>query len=1008
MVKDGAGGRWRVFLSSTFFELKEYRRAVRDRCREEFSDKIKLIALDDDEYSRISLNAEVLSVGKLKTCDLVLLLIGRGLGSRTSEGHSYTEEEIRAAKRDGIRVIAFMLDDGAEELGPGASAQETGPGDREWWDQERERQFYLGVGAHSKIVSQPEVTLSNPSQLAEEVARKLGEWLEYHARPHRLRGTSDPDRPFVDREEPYRQLKRRVLAERVLRDGVLPGLISVVSGPSGTGKSTLTEALRADHDVARVYPAPMIELSVDLAFRSPAELFRAQLDQELAERSSPGARCLLVVTMSSVPDQKMSADEARSRIQKFLGNSFPNKDLLHQRCTTIFEVPQVRAVESICRYFGLTAAQAHIAVPDLSPQAALDLLFVQGGMHYDCAECMNLGRAVARAAGNWPPLLTLCARSFSLKQEHDQHEYLRHSGQAFNELLPDDEQMYQTFKGQMNLLTKEAQLLLSAAGVLLPGPFSFSESLIQAASGLEKKAVKRALDALVDHGYVKRAERARSDGGTEREFTIHPFFWVFLRRQHEVALSAGGPAGQQTTELHTSAFGWLDHEVDLKVENDLTYRGWFELESPERQGLISNWVYQLARLDDRRKAAEELARIFLKAQWWWGCYLPFSFCDLLCELGASALDWSAREDDDDLSVVTQAIGVIYQNYPPEGEFDKRLKAADARTAWTRTKEALLRIARQLEIPVDDDVAAVRCRALKGAASADPRRAKARDQIALFLHQFLSECEQCFRGETVIDDRALREVERHSKSALAIAEHQKDEWDQHWIWADLAAAEVEAARARHRSPKAFRRTEAACLEKAQEHAQKGLRLARKLGKNDVDLDFEVISVCEWLKGDIDWLRGARETAAGHYARAIHYAHCFEVWPEHQPDRYTRTFEREQRWLVSTRLLELADAAGDDPALRTVTGRIAEFLGSDPSSAGERVTRVAARGKWKEEPGTAVDELFLPYRLPPEIELERRNDTEKRMVDKFRSDAVEMIRSTERRYPDLISLPDKLGP
>jgi hypothetical protein len=34
----------------------------------------------------------------------------------------------------------------------------------------------------------------------------------------------------------------------------------------------------------------------------------------------------------------------------------------------------------------------------------------------------------------------------------------------------------------------------------------------------------------------------------------------------------------------------------LKVENDLTYRGWFELESPERQGLISNWVYQLARL----------------------------------------------------------------------------------------------------------------------------------------------------------------------------------------------------------------------------------------------------------------------------------------------------------------------------------------------------------------------------------------------------------------------------
>jgi hypothetical protein len=1013
MVKDGARSRWRIFLSSTFRELEEYRREVRDRCRDEFSEKVELIALDDDEYSKISLNAEVLSVEKLKTCDLVLLLIGRDLGTRTGHGHSYTETEIMAAKRDGIRVIAFRLDDGAEGLGPRPSGRETGPGDLEWWDRKREREFCDGVGAHSEMVGQPAVPLSNPSQLAGEVVKKLGEWLKYDARPHRLRRTADPDRPFVDREEPYRRLKGRILAERVLKDSVVAGLTSVVSGPSGTGKSTLTEALRADHDVARVYPAPLIELSVDLSVPSPAELFRRQLDQELAqaERSSPGARCLLVVTMSSVLDQRMPADLARRRVREFLVSSFPSEETLPQRCTIIFEVPEVPAVESICRYLGLTADQAHIAVPDLSLQAALDLLFVQGGMHDDCAECLNLGPAVARAAGYWPPLLTVCARSFSMpRNRHDQHDYLRHAGQAFNELWPDDERMYQTFRRQTGLLTEEAQRLLQAAGVLLPGPFSFSEDLIQTTSGLKRRATKRALDTLVDHGYVKRAEHTGADdGGSGREFTIHLFFWVFLRRQHEAALSAGGAAGQRTRALHTSAFGWLDHEVNETVENDLTYQGWFELERPERQGLISNWVYQLAQLDDRRKAAEELARIFLKAHWWWGCYLPFSFCELLCDLGRSAVDWSAREDDDDLSVVAQAIGDIYKHYPREGEFDKPFAAKDARTAWIRTKDALLRIAGKLEIPLDDKAAVVRRRTLEGEASADPRRAKSRDQVALFLHLFLADCEQCFGGETVLDDRALREVERHCKCALAIAKQQEDEWGQPWIWAEVAAAEFDAAKARHRSPEAFRRTEADCLKKAREYTEKGLRLARKFGESDDDaLDFEVMSVCELLQGDIDWHLGVRETAARHYARAVHYAHCFEVWPDHQPDRYTRTFEREQRWLASTPLLELADAAGDDPALHTASGWIAEFFGADPSAAGKYVTKVAARGQWKEEPGTAVDELFLPYRLPPEAELDRSNDIEKKMIEDFRGDAVTMIRSTERRYPDLVRLPDDAGP
>ncbi len=83
-------GRWRVFLSSTFRELEEYRREVRQQCKQNLRQQIDLVALDDEQYSRHSLDAGLLSAEKVKSCDLVLLLIGRELGSRSASGESQT------------------------------------------------------------------------------------------------------------------------------------------------------------------------------------------------------------------------------------------------------------------------------------------------------------------------------------------------------------------------------------------------------------------------------------------------------------------------------------------------------------------------------------------------------------------------------------------------------------------------------------------------------------------------------------------------------------------------------------------------------------------------------------------------------------------------------------------------------------------------------------------------------------------------------------------------------
>ncbi len=392
--------------------------------------------------------------------------------------------------------------------------------------------------------------------------------------------------------------------------------------------------------------------------------------------------------------------------------------------------------------------------------------------------------------------------------------------------------------------------------------------------------------------------------------------------------------------------------------------------------------------------------------------MPFGFCELLNELGSKAVNWSSSadedDDDDDLSVVVQALRTFYDRYPRGGLFDDPPKAAKAREAWQQTTQALVDIATCLEIPVNDDVATVQSQMTAEAADTaalpdeerrdKTRRNNARWEIAKLLHIFLSDCEQCSFGGVPLDDQALQEVERHCGLALVIADHQGDDWNQPWVLSELGDAELAAARARRQSPDAFRRNEAACLQEARANAEEALELARQQGEEDDDeLDFEILSICERLLGDIDWYTGDQEPAVQHYARAVHYAQCFEVWPGHQPDRYTWTFEREQRWRVSTPLLELADESGDDAVPRALCAQIAGFFGTDPGFAWEHLTK-ALREQQPHQAGAAVNALFAPYHLPPADDLEGRDEKSRNLVDDFRRDAANMIRATEQRHPE----------
>ncbi len=432
--------------------------------------------------------------------------------------------------------MPFVLAESAEGSGRTTPA-DLAVEDAKWWDREREQLFRDSVVTRSWVYGPFDISETTAAQLAGEVVKGLGEWLGLHARPHRLLDS----KAFVDRERPYRELK----------DRVLQGLTSVVSGPSGTGKSTLTEALNTDQDVAREYALPAIKVALDLTVPSQKilSLFRQKVESGLAdarEKSPSGARFLLVVSLSAVL-ATVILRENEAGIRKFIREYFGPDAPVVQDCTPVFEVPERSAASRICRYLDADKGM-HITVPNMDQDAAVELLLVMDGLRYGCSGCASLAPAATAAAGRWPPLLALCASALAEKEHPDeQHKYLQHAGQVFNELLTDEEQRYETFKWQKGLLAekhKQAHDVLEMAGVLLPSPFVFSQDLIQAISGLSKQAARRALETLADREFLKRVvrpERASRNAGPE--YTVHPFFWLLLQQQLKEQRPATGPPG---------------------------------------------------------------------------------------------------------------------------------------------------------------------------------------------------------------------------------------------------------------------------------------------------------------------------------------------------------------------------------------------------------------------------------------------------------------------------------
>jgi hypothetical protein len=1030
--------RWPVFLSSTFRELESYRRVIEQRQKErlDLAERVRLLMLDSDEYSRVSQDAAKLSIRKVEECDLVILLLGKQLGSRSESGKSFTQLEFDAARKHGIPVIAFVLDDNAV----GLNSPSVEPGERghqQWWEEQQQRDISHAIGGQVTWVRPSELLhLANPEDLAHEFECHLRDWLEASAKPHRyLARDNGQFRFLINHDEPYHALKKNVLAKQT----------SIIFGASGLGKTTLLDALESDPDVQRMYALPALRRTPDLQLvlevedeKPSMEGFQREIEHALQEMDdeAEGRPLLFVVQISSIAQRSdnLSVPPSKrsiARLVKQLKRGLPKPDL-GADVTIVFVVVEKDVASAL-----ETALDLHapcVGVEPLEPDAAANLLLAGGGLHLDCDECQDLAPSVAEAAGCWPPLIWICARAFAHEgQPEAQHAYLRRVERAFEAVPFDENPTYATFRGQLKLLDESHLTLLDVFAVFLPKPFAISVAVLADLSGSEEDEVIEHLDLLMDRGYIEIVDLpAHLSAGEPAvpHYAIHPFFWTFLERR----LTEDAQEWERRQRLHAKALEVLDTEVNRTFDEDLFYKGWGELENPVRQSLIANWIYQLAFLEKRTVAAEAFVRLYLKAHWWWGNYVPFQFCEFLNHLGNKAQGWSPnRQRKDPLEFVATRIRGIHGEYPKTGHFEGQPQRGAAER-WRGVERKLTEIGELFNIPLDANVDTV----LTWSKEIPQEDQLARDRqldVAKLLHIFLAHCARGLYSEQPLDDPRLRSIEGHYECALSLAEGQDDGWNQPWILSELGDAEWAAAEERRRSDY---RDEASFVEyekRARECATLGRDLARtRAEENKEELDFEVLAQCERLLGET-WWAADRAAAAEHFLRAIHYAHCFELWPAHQPDEYSLHFERHVRALV-VRILRGMSADGTssgegdvgDGIPESLVERIASFVGKDPAmvwkewqaarmrplsgiDADELFSYILFEPEWGlEEQGPKGEARVGGYRLPPTHGIMGTNEWVRAVkhdqIDAFRREAKRSIRATESRDTDhrLVRLPD----
>ena len=103
--------KYQIFISSTYEDLKDERRKVRDAILEamHFPVGMELFGAADETAWKVIERT-------IDDSDYYVLILGNRYGSETNEGISYTQKEYMYARSKGIPVLAFQIDENAPTI----------------------------------------------------------------------------------------------------------------------------------------------------------------------------------------------------------------------------------------------------------------------------------------------------------------------------------------------------------------------------------------------------------------------------------------------------------------------------------------------------------------------------------------------------------------------------------------------------------------------------------------------------------------------------------------------------------------------------------------------------------------------------------------------------------------------------------------------------------------------------------------------------------------------------
>jgi sirohydrochlorin ferrochelatase len=321
--------------------------------------------------------------------------------------------------------------------------------------------------------------------------------------------------------------------------------------------------------------------------------------------------------------------------------------------------------------------------------------------------------------------------------------------------------------------------------------------------------------------------------------------------------------------IHVLAADYFHGLIADEMADD---KGWaqagFHLEDQRFQTFEKDWLHHLGHLEGRQRGTGrlEIARIFLDGFWWWGCYVPFPFCDEILA------DWSATSDDADDHAWSQALRTVYQSYPKRGRLEKTPRAQ-----WIQLRRYLRYLWDQGGFGRDSD---------------DPLLRHLRGVIDIFLVDALRYLNPAdTRIDEYLDDAVNQLAGRNDYDDYMVA------------WLSYPRSELALQRGQ--------------VEQAMELAISGVRENSHLGTDDL------IGNLHRVYADALWSRREHPLALDGYARAVALGYRYQVLTH--PDDCTIPFQQEMIDRCLERMVELrADGESAHAVLAASCGRIRAFF------------------------------------------------------------------------------------